>query len=260
RILYVNAFVVMTAKLLLLYFFSRETETGKVRLMETRGKSLFSLLGGYGGVVKIIVSSRGTIFSLVIAALVGAVGMINTTFWQVIASKKLLVPDPLLPVFAMFRSVLAMVFLFTLIPRLHRVTLRTPLLFGFSGYAAGQILLVLTPPGGGALTYTFLCVSLVFDGFGSGALIMLAESLVALYVNAAERARVMAIQHMIIMFATAPFGWIGGLLSERSRSLPFVLNICLLFAGILVTLIFFYRNPEAHALGRHENLAPDNGP
>jgi MFS family permease len=258
RILYINAFVVMTAKLLLLYFFSRETATGRRRLQETRGKSLFSLLGGYGGVVKIIVSSRGTIFSLVIAALVGAVGMINITFWQVIASKKLLVPDPLLPVFAMFRSILAMIFLFTLIPRLHRVTLRTPLLFGFSGYAAGQILLVLVPPGEGALTYTLLCVSLVFDGFGSGALIMLSESLVALYVNAAERARVMAIQHMIIMFATTPFGWIGGLLSEVSRSLPFVLNVCLLLVGILVTLIYFYRNPEAHALGRHEDPVPDN--
>jgi MFS family permease len=249
RILYVNAFVVMTAKLLILYCFSRETKTGMVRLRETREKSLFSLLGGYGGVIKIITGSRGTIFSLIIAALVGAVGMINTTFWQVIVSRKLLVPDPLLPIFAMFRSILAMFFLFTVIPRLNRFTLRTPLLFGFSGYMAGQILLLLVPPRGGAGTYALLCVSLVFDGFGSGALIMLAESLVALYVNAAERARVMAIQHMIIMFATTPFGWIGGLLSGVSRNLPFVLNIGLLLTGILVTLIFYKRRDENEPKG-----------
>ncbi|MCD1654459.1 hypothetical protein K7J14_07040 [Treponema zuelzerae] len=43
---------------------------------------------------------------------------------------------------------------------------------------------------------------------------MLAESLVALYVDKKERARVMAVQHMIIMLATAPFGWISGLLSS----------------------------------------------
>jgi hypothetical protein len=64
---------------------------------------------------------------------------------------------------------------------------------------------------------------------------MLAESLVALYVNKAERARVMAIQHMIIMLATAPFGWIAGLLSGLSRPLPFALNILLLTTGIIAT-------------------------
>jgi hypothetical protein len=64
----------------------------------------------------------------------------------------------------------------------------------------------------------------------------------------------MAIQHMIIMFATAPFGWIGGILSGISRSLPFVLNIGILFIGIAVTLVYYYRNPEAHRIG-HEVLS-----
>ncbi|MDR3167496.1 MAG: MFS transporter, partial [Treponema sp.] len=81
RVLYINAFVVMTAKIVILYIFSRETRTGMVRIRETRGKSLFSLLGGYGGVLRIIGRSGGTTFSLIITALVSAVGMINTTFW-----------------------------------------------------------------------------------------------------------------------------------------------------------------------------------
>jgi MFS family permease len=250
RILYINAFVIMTAKILILYVCSRETRTGLIRIRETRGKSFFFLLKGYGGVLKIIGASRGTIFSLVIAALVGAVVMVNTTFWQVIVSRKLLVPDSLLPLFPMFRSIIAMVFLFTVVPRLSRFSLRTPLLFGFAAYLAGQALLICTPAGG-SLRYVLLCVSLTFDGFGSGTLLMLAESLVALHVNPRERARVMAIQHMIIMFATAPFGWIGGLLSGVSRNLPFVLNTGLLFIGIVVTLVYYVRNPEAHRIG-HE--------
>jgi MFS family permease len=255
RILYINAFVIMTTKILILYFCSRETRTGMIRMEETRGKSFFSLLRGYGGVLKIIGRSRGTIFSLIITALVGAVVMVNTTFWQVIVSKKLLVPDPLLPLFPMFRSVMAMVFLFTLAPRLSRFSLRTPLLFGFAAYLAGQTLLVCTPPEG-LIRYVLLCVSLTFDGFGSGTLLMLAESLVALHVNPRERARVMAIQHMIIMFATAPFGWIGGVLSGFSRSLPFVLNAGLLLIGIAVTLVYYVRNPDALRLG-HEVLVKE---
>jgi MFS family permease len=240
RILYVNAFVVMTVKIILLYTFSRETGTGMIRKRETKGKSMVTLLSGYGGVLKIIARSRGTLFSLVIAALVGAVNMVNITFWQVIASKRLLVPDALLPLFPMFRSILAIVFLFTVIPHITgAVRLKKPLVIGFAAYIVGQSILIATPGGRGLFTYAVLCVSLLFDGFGNGCLMMLAESLVALYVNRAERARVMAIQHMIIMLATAPFGWVGGILSGISRPLPFILNIALLSAGVIATLVFY---------------------
>jgi MFS family permease len=243
RILYVNAFVVMTTKLILLFMFSRETQTGLVRIKETKGKSIGSLLGGYGGVVQIMGKSQGTIFALIITALVGAVGMINTTFWQVVVSKKLLIPDPLLPLFPMFRSIISLVFFFTVIPHITNVNLKTPLLLGFAAYLMGQAMLVLTPSAG-LFTYGMLGVSLVFDGFGAGTLAMLAESLVALHVDVAERARVMAIQHMIIMALTAPFGLIGGLLSGISRDLPFVLTGGLLLTGFLATLWYYRKNPD----------------
>ncbi|MDR2479535.1 MAG: MFS transporter [Treponema sp.] len=258
RILYINAFVIMTIKIIVLYFFSGETRTGVIRMNETKGISMFRLLAGYSGIFKIIGKSKGTVFSLVIAALVGAVGMVNTTFWQVIASKKMLVPDPLLPLFPMFRSLLAIAFLFFVTPRLLHLDLRTPLLFGFAAYIVGQTILVLIPPGG-AVRYVILCVSLVFDGFGLGTLAMLAESLVALHVDKMERARVMAIQHMIIMLATTPFGWIGGILSGMNRAFPFMLNIVLLAAGIAVTLFYYHHNPQAARAGHEEEaLAAEN--
>jgi MFS family permease len=139
-----------------------------------------------------------------------------------------------------------MAFLFLVVPHLTKLSLRTPLLAGFASYIIGQTLLISVPVEG-SFRYLLLCVSLVFDGFGLGTLAMLAESLVALHVNAAERARVMAIQHMIIMFSTAPFGWIGGLLSGVSRNFPFVLNIALLVTGILVTLFYYARNSQTPA-------------
>jgi hypothetical protein len=77
---------------------------------------------------------------------------------------------------------------------------------------------------------------------------------VALHVDKAERARVMAIQHMIIMFATTPFGWIGGILSGMNRGFPFVLNIALLSAGLGVTVLYYHRNPK-EAMAGHENEA-----
>jgi MFS family permease len=248
RILYINAFILMTLKLILLYVFSRETGRGIIRLEETRGKSVFSIAAGYGGVFALILKSRATIFSLVIAVLVGVVGMINSTFWQVIVNKKLLVTESLLPFFSALRSVVAIAFLFLAAP-LIKGLLKMPLLSGFAFYFAGQAILILAPLDG-VLKYVMLCVSLVFDGFGSGSLAMLSTSLLALNVNPEERARVMAILHMIIMAATSPFGWIGGMLSSISRNLPFALNLFLLAAGFGITLIF-YRGHSGEA-GRAE--------
>ncbi|GHV68780.1 hypothetical protein AGMMS49928_09180 [Spirochaetia bacterium] len=250
RILYLNAFIVMTAKEIILYLCSRETRTGVIRREETKGKSILTLAGGYGGVLKIMGKSRGTYFSLLITCLVGAVGMINTTFWQVIASKRLGVPDVILPFFPMFRSVIALIFFFTVIPRLTKFGLKLPLVAGFIAYLVGQTILVLTPPELSS-RYVLLIVSLTFDGFGMGILAMLAESLVALNVDKAERARVMALQHMIIMFVTSPFGWIGGILSDISRNLPFVLTMALLVIGLISTVIY-YRKPGG--LGTEEHL------
>jgi MFS family permease len=243
RVLYLNAFIVMTAKLILLFIFSKETKTGMVRMKETKGVSIISLLKGYGGVLKIMAASPGTIFAILISALVGIVGMVNTTFWQVIVSKKIGVPDTLLPFFPMLRSILALFFFFTIIPWLTRKSLRLPLLLGFGVYFLGQTILLLTPVEG-ALRYPVLITSLIFDGFGGGILAMLAESLVALHVDAAERARVLSILMMIIMFVSAPFGWIAGLLSGISRNLPFVLNLGMLFIGIAATVVYYRQRRE----------------
>jgi len=241
RILYINAFIIMSIKIGLLYAFSRESRVGLIRIAECRGKSIFSLASGYIGVLKIIGRSRGTIFALIITALVGIVGMINTTFWQVIVSKKLLVPDHFLPIFPILKSVIAIVFMFLVAPHLTRGLLKLPLLMGFGCFIAGQALLIIAPAES-PMKYIVLCISLTLDAFGYGNLIMLARSLVALHVNPVERARIMAILNMVVMAITAPFGWIGGLLSNISRTLPFVLNFVLLALGFCITLIFYNKN------------------
>jgi len=239
RLLYLNAFVIMTAKIVILYRWSTETATGRLRREQTRGVSTWRLLGEYRGVLGLIVTSKGTLFSLAIAAIVGAVALVNGTFWQVVISQHLLVPDPLLPFFPMVRSILSVLFFFTIIPRLtHARHLQRPTLWGFGVYLAGQVLLVTIPaPAGTATisTYALLGVCLVLDAFGGSILFMLAESLVALHVDQHERSRVMAIQRTCVMLVTAPFGWISGWLSGMDRTWPFVLTSGLLVLGLAVT-------------------------
>ncbi|HOB05268.1 MAG TPA: MFS transporter [Propionibacteriaceae bacterium] len=255
RILYINAAVVMAVKIWILYRWTTETVVGELRREQTRGTSIWRVLWGYRPVLGLIVRSRGTLFSLVIAAIVGAVTLVTATFWQIVASKRLGVPDAVLPFLPMVKSVLSVVFFFTVIPWLtHKGTLRRPTLIGFAAVLASQVLLVCIPvPGEGATisTYALLGICLMLDAFGIGMLFMLAESLVALHVDQHERSRVMAIQRTVVMLATAPFGWIAGWLSSQDRTWPFVLNAALAVAGLLVAGRFWVTTHEESAVDAH---------
>jgi MFS family permease len=241
RILFTNAAVVMTAKIVWLYRWSTETRQGAIRKEETRGISVWTLLAEYRHIARLLKGSRGSLLSLAIMAVVAAVTLVNGTFWQVLISQRLHVPDAALPFFPMVRSLLSVVLFFTLIPRLMRsVDLKRPTLWGFGVYLAGQLLLVVVPAAEGSATlgtYLFLAGCLLLDAFGGGMMFMLSESLVALHVDEAERSRVMALQRTAVMLAAAPFGWIGGWLSGIDRTYPFLLTAVLLVIGLAMTAI-----------------------
>jgi len=246
RVLYVNAFIMMTVKTIITFAVSRETNVGKTRRRQTKDMSFWQMARGYRAVFGLIRRSPATIFALGLSAIVGAVFQINVTFWQVIATQKLLVPDNLLPYFPMTRSIFTIVFYLTII---HRITgqsdFKKPLLAGFGCYLVGQVLLssLASPTGGVAtgLIFGLLGVCLLFDSLGLGLVSMLSESLVALNVDEAERSRIMGVQRTLIILTISPCGWIGGLLSEVNRSFPFVLTSVLIIVGMVAT-VFYYRS------------------
>ncbi|EMS70596.1 MFS transporter [Ruminiclostridium cellobioparum] len=240
RILYINAFIIMTVKLLILYKFSTETAIGKVRREAARKKSWGEMLSGYRGAARMILASQGTIFAIIISVLVEIVAMIGMTFWQIIASRRIGVPDTLLPIFPMVRSMLAILLFFTIISRIKQSNLKWPLYGGFFSAIISCVLLI-TISNTGVWGYVILSVSILFEALGSAVLSTLRESLVAIHVNPEERSGIMALLQTVVMLVSVPFGYIGGLLSDISRALPFVLSISLLLLGVLATAVF-YRN------------------
>ena len=240
RILYINAFIIMTVKLLILYKFSTETAIGKVRREAARQKSWGEMLSGYRGAARMILASQGTIFAIIISVLVEIVAMLGMTFWQIIASRRIGVPDTLLPIFPMVRSMLAILLFFTIISRIKQSKLKWPLYGGFFSAIISCVLLI-TISNTGVWGYVMLSVSILFEALGSAVLSTLRESLVAIHVNPEERSGIMALLQTVVMLVSVPFGYIGGLLSDISRALPFVLSIALLLLGVLATAVF-YRN------------------
>ncbi|MDR1599748.1 MAG: MFS transporter [Oscillospiraceae bacterium] len=234
RILYINAFVVMTAKIIILYKLSRETRVGVARREAAKGWTLRAVIGNYAQSVRNIRASRGTSFAILISVLVEIVGVIGYTFWQIIASRRVGVPDALLPIFPMTKSVLSIAFLFGVIGRIKQTKLRTPLFGGFACAIAGAVLLIVAPPNS-ALGYAVLFLSLAFEALGGATLNTLRESLVAIHVRPEDRSGVMALLQTLVMLVSVPFGYIGGVLSDISKPLPFVMSIGLLAIGLAVT-------------------------
>lgn len=244
RILYINAFIIITAKVLILYKFSTETAVGTIRRESARNMSWAEMLSGYKGALRKIINSKGTIFAIVISILVEIVAMLGMTFWQIIASRRIGVPDTLLPIFPMARSILSIILFFTIIGHIKQTKLKWPLFGGFLSAIISCILLI-TIKNTGIWGYVILSASLVFEALGVAVLSTLRESLVAIHVDHTERSGIMALLQTAVMLVSVPFGYIGGLLSDISRILPFVLSIGLLMVGILVTAMF-YRSTANH--------------
>jgi len=242
RILFINAFVVMTAKLLILYKFSTETTVGKMKMESSRDRSWSELLCGYKSAIQKIWNSRGTKFAIIISILVEIVAMLGSTFWQIIVSRRIGISDTLLPIFPMIRSLLSIVLFFTVINRINQTKLRKPLYGGFVSYIIANLLLI-SITDTGVFGYVLLFLSICFEALGVSVLNTLRESLVAMHADPEERSGIMALLQTTVMLVSVPFGYIGGVLSDISRVLPFVLGIGLLLLGIVATMLF-YGNEE----------------
>jgi len=238
RILFINAFVVMTAKLLILYKFSTETTVGKMKMESSRDRSWSELLCGYKSAIQKIWNSRGTKFAIIISILVEIVAMLGSTFWQIIVSRRIGISDTLLPIFPMIRSLLSIVLFFTVINRINQTKLRKPLYGGFVSYIIANLLLI-SITDTGVFGYVLLFLSICFEALGVSVLNTLRESLVAMHADPEERSGIMALLQTTVMLVSVPFGYIGGVLSDISRVLPFVLGIGLLLLGIVATMLFY---------------------
>ncbi|PNR92407.1 MFS transporter [Petrotoga sp. 9PWA.NaAc.5.4] len=231
RILYLIAFVMMTSKFVILYIFSEETQQGKRRLEETKNEHIFSLLKQYGGVLKIILESPQTLLSFGILLVMSIVNMVNTTFWPLYITEKIGVSVQMVSLFYFLRSATILVIYFIIIPKINLSFFKYPLLIGFSLFIVSQTLLISAP----AHSYIILVVSTLLEAFSLSLINPLTDSLTIINVDPNERARIMAILHVIMIALTSPFGWIAGILSEKWRPLPFILNIFLFVIGIIFT-------------------------
>jgi MFS family permease len=231
RGLYLLAFVMMTAKFVVLNIFVDETQQGLIRMKESKHQSWFSVLNEYPGVLRQILRTPATLYTLGIMLVMSVASLINGSFWGVIVTQKLQIPAEDLSIYPFARSALMLLFFFIIQPRMKEMHFKIPMLVGFACFLLSGLILINLPE----KSYVLLMVSVLLDACGLTTVGPLLDKMVVVTVDAKERARILSILYVTVIVLTSPFGWIAGALSSIDRIFPFVLNMVLLTVGAFLT-------------------------
>jgi MFS family permease len=232
RGLYLFAAAMFTIKAVVTYAFTEETGQGRVRMESTRGKSLASVLGGYGSVLRALLGSRSTLLTGGLMIVISATTMVSGTFFSILATEKLGLPSKDIAIFPFAKSAVSILLFFAVTPKLAKLRFRLPMAFGFLAFAAGQLAYALAPRGG----YAPLLAGAVLEAAGLAIANPLVDRLVVLSVDPKERARIQSLLYVGVILVSSPFGWIAGELSQMDKALPFALNLVLYAAGLGLAL------------------------
>lgn len=228
RGLYVFAAVTFTLKAVLTYLWTEETAHGKVRMQETKDQSVLHVFGEYKDVLRDLMRAPQTLYTAGIMLVMSITSLINGSFWSILVTEKLQIATENLAIFPFVKSAIMLVFYFTVMPAIGRMHFKMPMVVGFLGYVASQVVLVNAPSGG----YGFLIFSVFLEACSMAAVSPLIDQMIVLTVDAKERARILSILSVGVILMTSPFGWIAGTLSTLDKDLPFLLNISLFVIGM----------------------------
>lgn len=244
RGLLIFGLLMITAKAVVLYLYSHETDRGRQRIEETRQRSLLSLLGEYGSVLGQLFRSRSILTALSLMVITSICFIVHSNFWGVLITTKLGFAESSISLYVMLRSIVITVCFFLIGPRLTNLLhFRLPLWAGFAAYFASQALLVFMPP----QAVPLLVLSVVLEGVAAALINPMTESLLAVAMELHERARISAMVYVILLVITSPFGWIAGQLSALDRSLPFALNMGLAVMGVGLVWLVDRQQPSSAA-------------
>ncbi len=241
RGLYFFAAFMFTLKAFVTYWLTEETAQGKIRMHETRDQHVFHILSGYKEVFYDLIRTPQTLYTAGIMLIISITSLISGSFWGIIVTEKLHIPAQSISVFPFIKSAIMLLFFFFVMPRLNKLHFKIPMVVGFFGYVASQVMLITAPERG----FPMLILSVFLEACSFAAVNPLVDQLTVLTVDAKERARIQSILYVGIILLTTPFGWIAGNLSAMNKDLPFILNIALFVVGAGL----------AYVAGSRKNLA-----
>ncbi len=233
RVLYGITFVMMTAKFLILFVYSKETQMGEKRLAATKNTSSLKLLWECKGVFLEMLKSKRLLITIAIMAVFQVIGTVNGNFWPLLVTSKLGIHEANLYIFSIVRSLIMLGCYFTIIPRISHIYIKKPMLTGWIMLIASQGILITLMQSN--YIWAFLTVSIILEAFAIAILNPLIDSMLYIHVNPEERARILGMVYASVQLIAFAFPTLIGLLADIDMRLPFYINLLLFFVGIFLT-------------------------
>ena len=234
RVFYGLACVMMTAKFLILYRYSTETENGVRRMAATRDKSSWRLLWECKDVYLKIIREKRMLLTLGIMAAYTLIITINDSYWALYIRDILGISAGNVALFSTLKSLVTLVGAFLLVPKLKHMNFRKPVLTALAVFATAQILLLLNP-GQWALA-PGLILSVALEAAAISVLNPMTNSLLFINAEEDERARVCGMVFATVALLVTIFPAMVGRLAQISLFLPFVINLCLFAVAAFLTV------------------------
>jgi MFS family permease len=230
RGLYLFASVMFTIKAIVTYQLTEETQQGKIRMVQTRGQSIWSALYEYRGIFCTVINTPRTLYTAAIMLVISISTLISGSFWSILVTEKLHVPAQNLAMFPFVRSAIILVFFFVVTPQINKLHFQQPMILGFLGFIASQLILITVP----VQNYGLLLLSVLIEACSFAVVNPLVDRMTVLTIDPRERARILSIIFVVVILLSSPFGWIAGTLSAINKNLPFLLNITLFLLGAIL--------------------------
>ncbi|MEA4888902.1 MAG: MFS transporter [Clostridiaceae bacterium] len=232
RVLLLIAFSLMTAKFIILFIFSHETNQGRIQMQATRHASPGQFLSEYRQLAVKMARNPRTWHLLAFLVLFNVGSTILTNFFALYATLSLNTPEPYLAYFPIGRAVIMLIFIFTIQTVLNRHSFKVPMIAGLIIYVLSQLVLLNAPVGRPG----FLWLYILGEALAYALVVPQKDSLIVLFIDPEERPRQVSLLYLAMTAISTPFGWIAGELSQRSRQWPFLLNMVLFALCVLLVI------------------------
>lgn len=231
RVLYVLFSLTMLTKSLITLKFCKETKQGQIRRAETKGVSVFHMLGEYRHLIPKLLRDKGVLKAVAVSVILYITNMVSTNFFSLYVTQRLGLSENVLALFPILNAAVMLVFMVGIQHRLNSTRFRAPLWVGLGLYCVAAVVLILSP----ADSLGFVLVYVFVAAVAAALVNPRKDALLQLNIDVQERARLNALIMASTILLSSPFGYLAGWLSSLDRRLPFAFTF-LLFAAAMVVV------------------------
>lgn len=240
RIMYVLAFLMMTFQFVGRHLSTRETEIGQRKMRETRDLGLKESLIDYGGAIRDIITSKSLMLIFSVYILFNFQATMKTTYLSLYMADYLHVGSGLISLFPAVSSVIMLLTLWLLMPKIPEHAANRSMMAGFILSVTSNVMLVLWPTS----NLVWIGLSTILAAVGLMISSPYLEAAVQNAIDDDKRAKVFSMLSVLILLLTSPAGIIGGWAYKLDPRIP-VWLVATAFAGAVLLMILHQRREKS---------------